>query len=174
MAVIASRQTTPPEPINGQVRNFCWSLSHKKPVFLLFTAVDNCYISGHCHLNVKHRIRECGGRRVYGWVIWQQGRMIEAEFHCAWETPDGQLLDITPRADGEERVLFVPDPKRKIEQHPDGDIIFSNRTPSPMAPFILNGKPGPETAVVVRRLRPSRTLRLLEALGMPPDESYGD
>lgn len=50
---------------------------------------------------------------VPGWAIWQCGdALIEAEFHVARRTLDGELVDITPRTGGEETILFVEDPRR--------------------------------------------------------------
>ena len=48
-----------------------------------------------------------------GWAVWQVAdALIEAEFHVAWRTPDGELTDITPRPGGEDTILFVEDPRR--------------------------------------------------------------
>jgi hypothetical protein len=48
-----------------------------------------------------------------GWAIWQcADALIEAEFHVARRTADGELIDIAPRPGGEDTILFVEDPKR--------------------------------------------------------------
>ena len=50
---------------------------------------------------------------VPGWVIWQcADALIEAEFHVARRTPDGELIDVAARPDGEESILFIEDPRR--------------------------------------------------------------
>lgn len=70
-----------------------------------------------CHVNVwAHWKRNPGGGAVAGWVIWQAkaANFVEAEFHSVWCDPKGNLIDVTPRKDGERYVLFVPDSLRTI------------------------------------------------------------
>jgi uncharacterized protein YchJ len=40
------------------------------------------------------------------------GVFLEAEFHAVWATLDGMLVDPSPKADGEDRILFLPDATR--------------------------------------------------------------
>jgi hypothetical protein len=55
-----------------------------------------------------------GGKQHLGWAIWEWPKvLIEAEFHCIWESPGGELLDITPKDSPLDKILFLPDPKRK-------------------------------------------------------------
>jgi len=70
--------------------------------------------TGNCLLNVMVKQKLFGGDKVYGWVIWRDSKshFVEAEFHCVWRDQKGVLCDITPRADGEKRVCFIPDPDR--------------------------------------------------------------
>jgi hypothetical protein len=50
---------------------------------------------------------------VPGWAIWQcADALIEAEFHLARRTSDGELIDIATRSGGEATILFVEDPRR--------------------------------------------------------------
>jgi len=35
--------------------------------------------------------------------------------HAVWQLPDGRLVDVTPTADGEGRVLFLRDRKRRYD-----------------------------------------------------------
>ena len=42
----------------------------------------------------------------------------DADFHGAWRAPDGQLLDITPRRDDEDRVLFLTEPSSRQNLSP--------------------------------------------------------
>lgn len=45
-----------------------------------------------------------------GWIIWEDpGLLVEAEFHVVWADPGGNLVDVTPKPDGEQRILFVRD-----------------------------------------------------------------
>jgi uncharacterized protein YecA (UPF0149 family) len=46
-----------------------------------------------------------------------------------WVDPNGALVDITPKADREARVLFIPDPNRVYENVPIDNVrvILSNK-----------------------------------------------
>ncbi|PZV15533.1 MAG: hypothetical protein DCF21_11640 [Leptolyngbya sp.] len=65
----------------------------------------------NCHINTCIQKKLEGGSIEYGWVIWKDDvtGSIEAEFHSVWKDKKGDLLDITPRVDGEKKILFVPD-----------------------------------------------------------------
>lgn len=44
-----------------------------------------------------------GGRLITGWGIWQWDNiLVEAEAHAIWESPDNQLIDITPHVPAEK------------------------------------------------------------------------
>ncbi|WP_206818229.1 hypothetical protein [Chroococcus sp. FPU101] len=70
----------------------------------------------NCHLNTYIQSQIEGGAIQYGWVIWQDNLTgsTEAEFHSIWKNQKGELLDITPRVDGEKKILFVPDFTREV------------------------------------------------------------
>jgi hypothetical protein len=66
-----------------------------------------------CFKDVERQVAENGGEIIYGWQIWEWPRMmIEGEFHAVWRSPGGEIIDITIKPDGEERILFIPDPTR--------------------------------------------------------------
>lgn len=70
-------------------------------------------LMNECFPNVKAKIQKDGGAIVYGWQLWEWPNvMIEGEFHAIWRTPDGNLIDITPKQDNEKNILFVPDERR--------------------------------------------------------------
>jgi len=64
-----------------------------------------------CFPNVKNRVKAEGGRIVYGWALWQNPWLIEAEHHAVYEPPDGsEWVDVTPQDDIQtDRILFLPD-----------------------------------------------------------------
>lgn len=69
--------------------------------------------ANECFPNVEAKIEKNGGTIVYGWLLWEWPNvLVEAEFHAVWRSLDGNLIDITPKADGEEKVLFVTDERR--------------------------------------------------------------
>jgi hypothetical protein len=86
---------------------------------------------------VLHRVREHGGKRINGWMIWEADDFDEAEFHCVWQNPDGQLVDVTPRVDREERILFLADPATRLARGPSGGMMQPvNRTSNPEIPYV--------------------------------------
>lgn len=84
------------------------------PRYLPFAPLSPDYQRGYCHDNCEAEVAANGGRFVGGWMIWEHHLLplIEAEFHSVVRY-GGKLLDITPRQDDDERILFVPDPSRR-------------------------------------------------------------
>jgi hypothetical protein len=67
-----------------------------------------------CFPIVTQHIAERGGSQVFGWALLELcGIWVEAEFHTVWRSPEGSLLDLTPREFAFEKLLFLPDPSRK-------------------------------------------------------------
>lgn len=63
-----------------------------------------------CFDIVQKHVQENQGRRVLGWCLWELPDLfIEVEFHAVWQTPDGHLLDLTPRKTPTKRILFIED-----------------------------------------------------------------
>ena len=60
-----------------------------------------------CFPNVEKMVQEYGGQQVNGRAIWQwDNKLVEAEAHAVWKSPDGQLIDITPHDYNEEKYYF--------------------------------------------------------------------
>lgn len=70
----------------------------------------------NCHFNVWVQCDKAGGRAQHGWILAQdrQQDFAEAQFHTVWHSPCGSLRDLTPRPDGEKRLMFIPDSSRRI------------------------------------------------------------
>jgi hypothetical protein len=112
-----NRPTTP-RKISGRIKRFIRTLgTDTTPQFLRFTYVSKKYLPRYCLNNCEAENKSNGHRIVFGWVIWElkKQRFIEAEIHAVIERA-GELVDITPRVDGEEKILFVPDPNRTTER----------------------------------------------------------
>ena len=62
-----------------------------------------------CYKNVAKKVEECGGGSVYGWHIHQEEFIYEAEHHTVWQSPDGELIDITPNQKNKSEILFSVD-----------------------------------------------------------------
>jgi hypothetical protein len=102
-------------PASAIVQAFLDHLRLTQQVTLPFTEVDPRYQGGSCHINVAHRVREAGGTVVPGWIVWQAW-FDEVEHHAVWQPPGStDLIDLTPRPDGEDKIVFLPDPSRRID-----------------------------------------------------------
>jgi len=65
---------------------------------------------GHCHTNVKNAIAQHGGSMCAGWSIYEGKYCTEAEFHCCWMSPKGELFNVTRDLNGSPQdVGFVRD-----------------------------------------------------------------
>lgn len=81
-----------------------------------------------CFFNVWVQINFKGGGFQHGWLIAQDAAndFIEAQFHAVWVDPKGYYVDVTPRTDGQKRVMFIPDFDRQIR------LTHSNGNPAIM------------------------------------------
>ncbi len=76
----------------------------------------------NCYGNVREKVRRDGGEIVYGWAILNYRITYEAEHHAVWKSPEGELIDITPREDyALSYMMFVED----VDQ-PTGTKIVDN------------------------------------------------
>ena len=112
---------TTPLTVTGEVRAFCRQISNGTAQYLPYT--DYGLAAGYCHYNVAFLCEKFGGSVLFGWMIWimkttYRGIKIDcqdAEFHSVWQTATGELIDPTPRSDGEATILFLPDTKRQYD-----------------------------------------------------------
>lgn len=107
-------KSTTPQSLDSETLSFCQSISRHDPLYLRYTHAN--YQAGDCHLNVREHVRRNGGRSISGWIIWRSGAdWFEAEHHSVREDQQGNLHDLTPRYDGEELILSLPDPLRTFD-----------------------------------------------------------
>ena len=73
-------------------------------------------VANDCHVNVMIQCRLAGGHARYGWLLWENDARdrCQAMFHSVWQEAGEDFIDITPRADDERLVMFVPDRQREI------------------------------------------------------------
>lgn len=101
-----------PKIIKPYVLSFCRRINQNEPVWVEVRPLPGKPFN-ECFSIVQDHIVLNGGKQYNGWAIWEWRKvMIEAEFHCVWERPDGQLVDLTPKAPHVEKILFLPDPQR--------------------------------------------------------------
>jgi len=81
------------------------------PVIIQMDLSEN-YPKNECFDNVTANVKIHGGERIDGWQFWQHDYMLEAEYHAVWQSPEGNLVDITPKNSAFEHILFISDPSR--------------------------------------------------------------
>jgi hypothetical protein len=79
---------------------------------------DDCQPDS-CFENVPAVVRRHGGTVQHGWLLREQPTIfVEGKFHAVWRRPDGDLIDVTPRADQLTEILFLPDSRMVWEGEP--------------------------------------------------------
>lgn len=98
------------------VQKLCARLSpDQTPVELSVTPEFDGHIND-CFPSVDRKIARDGGSVQYGWQVMElPGLWVEAEFHAVWRSPDGQLVDVTPKQAPVQSTLFLPDLRRIYE-----------------------------------------------------------
>ncbi|MDD5311824.1 MAG: SEC-C domain-containing protein [Dehalococcoidia bacterium] len=98
--------------------------STQTPIYIPVRPVPKAKMN-ECFGSVLNHISLHGGRIQYGWIIWEelQKRFLEAEFHAVWVSPSGEFVDIMPKIDKENTILFMPDSKRIYK----GQLIENRR-----------------------------------------------
>jgi hypothetical protein len=86
-----------------------------------------------CFSIVSSQVQAHGGLAITGWSIWELPLVfVEAEFHAIWQSPDGRLLDVSPKTWTTTRILFVADPNREYL----GRQVSNVRRPVSQAPCV--------------------------------------
>ena len=103
---------TTPDEISPEVIAFCKSFGAQPPLFVPVQQ-DPCGIYGMRFIGVADKIKTGGGSICHGWAIWEMlpRLFLTAEFHAIWVSPAGELIDITPKPQGETGIAFAPDPR---------------------------------------------------------------
>jgi len=105
-----------PKALTEDVHELCKTVSPTTLPSYVSVVPESYAVENECYGNVAEKIRRDGGSLRYGWQIWERKRLfIEAEFHAVWVSPEGTMLDITPKDIPTTRILFLPDPTRRFE-----------------------------------------------------------
>jgi hypothetical protein len=79
-----------------------------------------------CFQNVGRRVASDGGCMVIGWSIWETPNLfVEAEFHAVWSSPTGDLVDVTPKPNLSNRILFLPQPGAVYSERQVNNIRYA-------------------------------------------------
>lgn len=125
------------DKIASFIINFCKTISNEAPVIVPLRPVCREPLN-HCVITVPEHIRANGGKEEYGWCIhiWKRV-LIEAEFHCIWINPSGELIDLTHKREKGNHIIFLPDQNMKY----DGRQVNNIRkalTPDPLIKNYIN------------------------------------
>lgn len=119
-------KTTTPSEITRAVRRLIEAVVPRGEAVYLTVKPAADAVVNECFPNVEAKIARAGGRMLCGWQLWEWPHvLVEAEFHAVWESPEGEMVDITPKPHGETRILFVPDERRPY----DGVAVDNLRMP---------------------------------------------
>jgi hypothetical protein len=91
-----------------------------------------------CFNVVKKKVEEAGGKCICGWQVWKAEYLIEAEAHAVWETPEEELIDLTPKGlpVPVTSILFVED-ERMNYQGKQIDSVRMNITNNKLADDLI-------------------------------------
>ena len=85
--------------------------SASSPEYIAVEPQADC-LQDCCFENVPRVVAKQGGKAQHGWTMRQDEYFAEGAFCAVWRRPDGSLVDVTPRADNQIRILFLPDSKK--------------------------------------------------------------
>jgi SEC-C motif len=106
---------TVPQLKDERVPNLLALIKLNASAFFVPVVPDAWAKRNECFDNVSAKMQSDGGERRVGWQIWKHPFMLEAEYHAVWESPDGNLFDITPKDIKTGEILFVEDPTRPYD-----------------------------------------------------------
>lgn len=101
------RETTP-RRITPPIKRLCKKLvADGMPGFVPVLAAPSAKPNAAFE-NVQDTIHVNGGEHAAGWLIWEmRGVLLNAERYVCWRSPDGDVIDVSPKPDGEKRILFL-------------------------------------------------------------------
>lgn len=113
--ILAKNFTTTPRKITPAIEKLCAEINADEAPVFLPVKPDRDAILSECFHNVSQKIERDGGSMLYGWNLWEWSRVfVEAEHHAVWVKED-EIIDLTPKQNGERKVLFLPDPSRTYD-----------------------------------------------------------
>lgn len=99
-----------PEKIDHDINRLISQLkSTEQPVYVPHRPAQHAQIN-ECFPAVAEMVSTNKGSMCLGWQIWKTSLLVEAEFHAVWRSPEGELIDITPKPIALQKILFLPMP----------------------------------------------------------------
>lgn len=100
---------TTPKFVSKEIITLCEDIEKRKSPFFVDVRPAQKALINECYENVRKQVKEEKGKIVYGWQVWEWPNvMIEAEFHAIWNQSNGGFLDITPKSEEIDQILFLP------------------------------------------------------------------
>jgi len=95
--------------VPNYIRDFCTTISDQEPIIIPLRPLTGKPLND-CFAIVPEYISVRGGKQRYGWCIhvWKDV-LVEADFHCVWESPEDMLVDLTPKVEKGDAIIFLPD-----------------------------------------------------------------
>lgn len=167
------RETTP-NRVTDKIMELCSGIVPDAVPEYVPVAAQEWSLPSECFPNVERMVQEHGGQQVNGWAIWQWANiLVEAEAHSVWQSPKGELIDITPHDNGERQILFLRDDSMVYSAQQIGSVRLA-LTESPLAAEMIelsqkteivlsDYKPGTKIPIeeLQKRLAPLATRRQL-------------
>lgn len=99
-----------PKKIDHDIARLITQLnSTEQPVFVIHRPEQHAQVN-ECFPAVEKMVSINQGAMCLGWQIWKTSLLVEAEFHAVWRSPQGELIDITPKPIKLQNILFLPMP----------------------------------------------------------------
>lgn len=114
-----------PNVLEQEVVDLCSSVAPgQTPVYVKHSPIKGASVRECFPVVIKYAATH-GGRLRVGWnIVKLNGIWLEAEFHGVWESPEGILVDLTPRDFPQPQYLFLPDPARQYEGKQVESVFF--------------------------------------------------
>lgn len=127
---------TVPKEVTPTIRKLCQQINPgERPVGIPVEVVAGA-VPNECYGNVVMKIATSGGTIQYGWAIWEwQDVLVEGELHAVWRSPENKLICVSPKANGEKRILFLPDNSQTWDEKNRRDNI---RLPLRQEPVVMD------------------------------------
>lgn len=129
--------TTTPKEISRPIKRLIEKVAPGAKAIYLPVTPESAAVVNECFPNVQAKIERSGGSMLCGWQVWEWPHvLVEAEFHAVWQSPAGELVEITPKAQQEPRILFVPDPRLHYHGLPKDNVRLALRDDQLIRHFI--------------------------------------
>ena len=93
------------------VQEFCKRLSPEANSAIIDVKIADGAGVKQWRTNVDAKVAKDGGSAVEGWAIWYEDDiLVEGEACIVWQSPKGELIEVTPRDHEYPQIMFVAQP----------------------------------------------------------------